>query len=176
MGNILAIIIMALCLNACATTSVNVKSSKLISNHRKVTEALGKLTIVINSSTLESKFKDLLFLDEKDNSEIYRRLMTGIEDHSLYPNFTWDFHIRSVVLEPDDLIMGYVYSGGDTIYLNERYLVKMDVDELVGLFCHEYAHLAGYEHALAIRYFELLSVPYQFGYLCEEVSRMIIDA
>jgi len=106
------------------------------------------------------------------NSQIYRRLLKGIEKLHPYENNAMDVEVE-LYTDFESLVVGYTNPRTRRIWMNTKYFNKNTPAEVASHLTHEWLHKLGFGHERNKCLNRKYSVPYAIGYIVRDLAKRI---
>ena len=138
--------------------------------------------IILKKIFSSPEFKDRIlnheYLSEKkfyfnkglSNGQIYKKILSGMEELYPWKNNTMDVEIEFYT-DLESNVIGYTRSDTMKVWMNNKYFNKHTLAELASNLTHEWLHKLGFDHEKERTDDRKYSVPYAIGYIVRELAK-----
>lgn len=164
------------------TTRINLEFHKKFSKYSKVKEKMIRAADYIEEVVNSEEFKTFIYNHEfqgmkhfadcpMTNTEVYQRLMSGVE--TLQPEVDYEWDIKVIPYWSKKRVIGYTYPSRKEIWANMRYykISSWSEADCAANMAHEWTHKSGFKHSFRRSWKWPFTVPYAVGsYVKKQVN------
>lgn len=159
------------------TFDTNVKTYSMTSSQEaKIQKAEYKIRKVIGSETFRTKVLNFMYNGKKQfnnnngltNSQIYTKILNGMENFLKTNNNTMDLNIK--VYYENSSTVGYTTPSSSYINMNTKFFNSYTSNQVARNMMHEWLHKLGFDHATYYSPSRDYSVPYALGKIMEQLA------
>lgn len=146
------------------------------SQEAKIQKAEYKIMKVIGSESFRTKVLNHTYGGVKkfnnnnglSNSQIYMKILEGMENYKKTKNNTMDLNIK--VYYENSSTVGYTTTTSSYINMNTKFLNNYTSTQVTRNMVHEWLHKLGFSHAVNYSVSRNYSVPYAIGKIVETLA------
>ncbi len=163
--------------NLALTFDTNVITYSMTSSQEaKIQSAEYKIMKVIESEAFRTKVLNHTYGGVKKfvdnggltNSQIYTKILEGMENYKQSKNNTMDLNIK--VYYENSSTVGYTTTTSSYINMNTKFLNTYTSTQVTRNMIHEWLHKLGFKHAVSYSTSRDYSVPYAVGKIMETLA------
>lgn len=163
--------------NLALTFDTNVNTYSMTSSQEaKIQKAEYKIMKVVASEAFRTKVLNHTYNGVKKfvdnggltNSQIYMKILEGMENYKQSKNNTMDLNIK--VYYQNSSTVGYTTTTSSYINMNTKFLNTYTSNQVTRNMVHEWLHKLGFKHAVSYSTSRNYSVPYAIGKIVETLA------
>lgn len=147
-------------------------------DEKKIIHALKIIKKVFSSPEFKKRVLHYEFEGKKafhmnrgfSNLEVYRLILSGMEELSPHENHSMDVEIE-LYSDFESNVLGFTRPYTHRIWMNKKYFDEHTGAELSSNLVHEWLHKLGFDHEREKNLSRKHSVPYAIGYIVKELAR-----